>query len=74
MADTAEQQFEDVLSEFDETVNALESDGLSLDEALSKYEAAVQLAERCATMLRSAELRLTEIDETLAAIEAEASS
>lgn len=63
------QEFEGLLREFDETVAALESDGLSLEEALAKYESAVSLADQCARILKSAELRIIEIDETLASME-----
>ena len=64
--DTAEQpHFEDLLRQFDEAVTSLESDGLSLEAALSKYESAVQLAEECARMLKSAELRIVEIGRAL---------
>ena len=62
-------QFEELLRQFDEAVAALESDGLSLEDALNKYEAAVRLADECAKILRTAELRISEIDSTLQGLE-----
>lgn len=50
--------FEEALGRLDETVNALESGQLPLEEALRLYEEGVRLARRCQEMLDSAELRI----------------
>jgi exodeoxyribonuclease VII small subunit len=66
MDETQDQpEFEELLRQFDEAVSSLESDSLSLEAALGKYESAVSLADKCARILRSAELRISEIDRTL---------
>ncbi len=64
-----EPTFETLLREFDEAVTSLECDNLSLESALSQYETAVKLAEQCAQILRTAELRITEIEQSLEDIE-----
>lgn len=50
--------FEEALGRLDETVNALESGQLPLEEALRLYEEGVRLARRCQEMLDRAELRI----------------
>ncbi|MEZ4523897.1 MAG: exodeoxyribonuclease VII small subunit [Thermomicrobiales bacterium] len=65
------QNFEDLLRQFDDAVNSLESDELSLEAALSRYEAAVQLADRCTRILQDAELRVREIDKSLERMESD---
>ena len=60
-----DQSFEALLRQFDEVVTALETDDLSLDEAIDRYERAALLARKCATILEEAELRVRQIDEQL---------
>lgn len=72
MSASQEPQFEELLQRFDEAVTSLESDSLSLEDAICKYESAVELAAKCARILESAELRISEIDRTLENLEATA--
>lgn len=60
-----EESFEALLRQFDELVTSLESDDLSLDEAIQKYEQAAQLARRCTDILENAELKVRQIEEAL---------
>ena len=53
--------FEDALRLLDETVEALEAGGLSLEDATRTYERGMKLAQTCNEMLASAELRVTQI-------------
>ena len=63
------QSFEALLQEFDAIVATLESDDLTLDEAIDRYERAVDLAARCTRLLDAAELRIRRIDEALDALD-----
>jgi len=56
------QTFEALLIQLQETVSRLESDELTLDEAISAYESSVEIANNCTRMLDEAELRITTID------------
>ena len=53
--------FEQALERLDNTVQALESGGLSLEEATRLYEEGMKLARMCSETLASAELRITRI-------------
>lgn len=53
--------FEQALERLDNTVQALESGGLSLEEATRLYEEGIRLARLCSETLASAELRITRI-------------
>lgn len=53
--------FEQALERLDNTVQALESGGLSLEEATRLYEEGIGLARLCSEELASAELRITRI-------------
>ncbi len=53
--------FEQALERLDSTVQALESGGLSLEEATRLYEEGIGLARMCSEALASAELRITRI-------------
>ena len=53
--------FEQALERLDSTVQALESGGLSLEEATRLYEEGIKLARMCSEALASAELRITRI-------------
>ena len=53
--------FEQALNRLDETVQALETGGLSLAEATGLYEEGMKLARLCSEMLATAELRISRI-------------
>ena len=53
--------FEEELGRLEETVRALESGGLRLEEATKLYEDGVKLARVCNEILTSAELRISRI-------------
>ena len=53
--------FEEALGRLEGTVRALESGGLSLEEATKLYEDGVKLARVCNEILSSAELRISRI-------------
>ena len=54
--------FEELLVQLQETVTRLETDELTLDEAIAAYERSVEIANQCTKMLDDAELRITTID------------
>ena len=56
------QTFEALLIQLQETVSRLESDELTLDEAIAAYERSVEIANTCTQMLDDAELRISTID------------
>ena len=60
--------FEELYRQLEEKVALLEQGGLSLDDSLAAYEAAVQLAQTCQQLLDTAELRITRLKETMAGI------
>lgn len=64
-----EPNFEATLRLFDDAVTALESDTLTLEDAVAQYAAAVKLASQCAEILNKAELRIQEIDQDIDALE-----
>ena len=53
--------FEQALARLDETVQALESGGLTLAESTRLFEEGMKLARLCSEMLASAELRISRI-------------
>ena len=61
-AATNAHSFEELLVQLQETVVRLESDELTLEEAIAAYERSVKIANQCTPMLDSAELRITTID------------
>jgi len=54
--------FEERLTQLQETVQRLEAEHLTLEEAIAAYERTVELANECSQMLDEAELRITTID------------
>ena len=50
--------FEKALDRLEETVDKLESDNLTMDEALEAYERGTALADRCQEHLEDAEVRI----------------
>jgi exodeoxyribonuclease VII small subunit len=64
-ASKEKQSFEDLYRQLEETVSKLEQGGLSLDDSLEAYEAAVTLASECQRLLDEAELRITKLRESV---------
>ncbi len=54
----AEPKFEKDLERLEQTVEALEAGGLSLDDALKRFEEGVKLARRCEKALTDAERKI----------------
>jgi len=55
--------FEDELKHLENIVHELEGSGLTLDEALRKFEAGVKLSRLCHRRLDDAEMRIEELVE-----------
>jgi exodeoxyribonuclease VII small subunit len=55
------ESFEDALRTLEETVQNLESGGLTLDESARLYEEGVKLARFCSERIAAAELKITKI-------------
>jgi exodeoxyribonuclease VII small subunit len=53
--------FEEALGRLDETVSALETGKLPLEDAIRLYEEGVHLAQRCQELLDRAELRVSRL-------------
>jgi exodeoxyribonuclease VII small subunit len=53
--------FEEAFSEFERAVQTMEAGNLTLEEALQLYERGMNLAQRCASQLDQAELRVKEL-------------
>ena len=53
--------FEQAFQQLEETVQALEKGGLTLDQAVALYEQGMRLAQRCAQRLDNAEMKITEL-------------
>jgi len=53
--------FEEALGRLDETVSALETCKLPLEDAIHLYEEGVHLAQRCQELLDQAELRVSRL-------------
>jgi exodeoxyribonuclease VII small subunit len=71
-APKAKQSFEDLYRQLEETVSKLEQGGLSLDDSLEAYEAAVSLANECQRLLDEADLRITKLRESFQVAEPQA--
>ena len=56
-----EQTFEAAYHKLEKTVQALESGGLSLDQATKLYEEGTKLAKACNELLSAAELRISRL-------------
>jgi exodeoxyribonuclease VII small subunit len=59
----AETSFEDALKHLEDIVHELEGSGLTLDDALRKFEAGVKLSRLCHRRLDDAEMRIEELVE-----------
>jgi exodeoxyribonuclease VII small subunit len=53
--------FETAFAQLEEAVAVLEQGGLSLEDALTHFEAGMRLAAQCEAMLDAAELRVTQL-------------
>ena len=53
--------FEQAFQKLEETVQALEKGGLTLDQAVALYEDGMRLAQLCSNRLDGAELKITEL-------------
>jgi exodeoxyribonuclease VII small subunit len=60
----AETSFEEAFNRLAETVQALESGGLTLEEATGLYEEGMRLVQLCNRLLSTAELRVTHLKDT----------
>ena len=69
MAKRTTETFEGLFQRLEETVAKLEEGGLPLERSLALYEEGMLLARRCQEMLDSAEVRIRQLRETLAAPE-----
>ena len=61
-----ELSYEQALAELEGIVKALETDERSLEESIALYERGQLLAQRCARLLETAELRVRTIGEAAA--------
>jgi len=61
MSDKPEPSFEQLYRELEETIGRLEAGELALEESLSLFERASQLAEQCNALLDRAELRVQQV-------------
>jgi exodeoxyribonuclease VII small subunit len=59
--DTEGVSFEQLFRGLQETIARLEQGGLPLEEAIDTFERGMELANRCATILDAAELRVTRL-------------
>ena len=62
------ESFEALYARLEERVGRLEQGGLSLDEAIALYEEGMTLARRCQDQLDRAELKITKLKESFAAL------
>jgi exodeoxyribonuclease VII small subunit len=61
----AEVSFEDAVEKLESIVEEMESDELPLDKLLVRYEEGAKLVKACEEKLQSAEMRITQLEETL---------
>lgn len=54
--------FEELLEMLEQTVNELDGDSLTLEQALATYERSVAISAACEKILDEAELRIRQID------------
>ena len=54
-----EKNFEEMLDELEEIVESLEKDDLKLDDAISKFEAGMKIANNCNKKIEEAEKKIT---------------
>ena len=63
--------FEQIYAQLEERVGKLEQGGLSLEEAIALYEEGMTLARRCQEQLDAAELKITKLKQSFAAVPAQ---
>lgn len=63
MGDGEDVDFEGALSRLEELVGELERGELSLENSLRRFEEGVRLVRRCSEQLKSAELRIRQLEE-----------
>ena len=56
--------FEEAFAAMEEAVDLLERGGMPLSDMTDCYELGLRLSKRCATLLREAELKITQLDES----------
>ena len=54
-------EFESAFAQLEECVAVLEQGGLTLEDALARFEQGMRLSGRCTTILDEAELRITRL-------------
>ena len=54
-----EKNFEEMLDELEKIVESLEKDDLKLDDAISKFEAGMKIANNCNKKIEEAEKKIT---------------
>lgn len=63
MGDGEDVDFEGALSRLEDLVGELERGELSLEDSLRRFEEGVRLVRRCSEQLKSAELRIRQLEE-----------
>ncbi len=63
MGDGEDVDFEGALSRLEDLVGELERGELSLENSLHRFEEGVRLVRRCSEQLKSAELRIRQLEE-----------
>lgn len=64
MSQSEEMSFEAAYTQLEGCIRKLDEGGLTIDEALSCYEEASALVNRCRDLLDRAELRLRQVDDS----------
>jgi len=59
--------FEEAFAAMEEAVGLLEQGGMPLADMTECYELGLRLSNRCATLLREAELKITQLDDSFLA-------
>jgi len=59
--------FEEAFAAMEEAVGLLEQGGMPLADMTECYELGLRLSKRCATLLREAELKITQLDDSFQA-------
>lgn len=65
MSKTKEMSFEKSLIRLQEISDLLENQEIDLDESLQLYEEGIKLSKNCFTLLKKAELKVTELKKQL---------
>jgi exodeoxyribonuclease VII small subunit len=59
-----EMNYEEAIQALEDIITQLENDNQTLDDSLALYEQGQKLAQRCATLLKNAELRIRTLTES----------